>query len=299
MSFINTLNDINDAGSNLSDVFSTDTFAGLRGHNAITWHLGDVGIVTGNNDSAQGTYVYVGLTNGDGYKGQTAANDWQILATPPNAVQSVAGETGTVSKTQLLTAINVQDGAGPTPINGIYLDPTSASVGQIPKIELQNVGGTMTNVWGVADDDSEAGAIDITSTPSAASIQLSVTGGTTPITLTTASGTQAGIVTNTQFTSWENKLSSATLGKVTKSATVVANQTVYTAASDFVLGVGNTIEPQHRLSYNGLVLSEGAGNDYTRASDGSSITLTAATLAALDVNDELLLENTTLTLARA
>ena len=95
-----------------------------------------------------GTYVYRGTTSGQGHTGTTVANDWLLLNTPTDAVLSVAGETGVITKSELLTAINVVDGADVTPANGVYVNTASASNGQVPKWN------NATSVWELGDDNA-------------------------------------------------------------------------------------------------------------------------------------------------
>ena len=117
MSFVNTLQDIDNASTNLTDVHSVATLAALFATTDFIWHEGDVAIVAGGaavgDLPGKGTYVYRGTDQT--VAGTTVANDWLHLTTPTDAVESVAGQTGVISKSDLLTAINVDDGADVTP----------------------------------------------------------------------------------------------------------------------------------------------------------------------------------------
>ena len=117
MSFRNTLQDIDNAASNLTDVHAVDSLADLFATTAFVWHEGDVAIVAGGDAvgdlPGKGTYVYRGTDQVTA--GTTVANDWLHLTTPTDAVESVAGQTGVISKSDLLTAISVEDGADVTP----------------------------------------------------------------------------------------------------------------------------------------------------------------------------------------
>ena len=117
MSFVNTLQDIDNASTNLTDVHSVATLAALFATTDFIWHEGDVAIVAGGaavgDLPGKGTYVYRGTDQTTA--GTTVANDWLHLTTPTDAVESVAGQTGVISKSDLLTAINVDDGADVTP----------------------------------------------------------------------------------------------------------------------------------------------------------------------------------------
>ena len=134
MTFRTTLSSIENAAVHLSDVHTENTLALLYAETGVTWHEGDVAVISGVGASADiGTYVYRGTTSGQGHTGTTVANDWLILNTPTDAVLSVAGETGVITKTELLSAIDVADGADVTPANGIYLATGSATEGQVPR----------------------------------------------------------------------------------------------------------------------------------------------------------------------
>ena len=304
MSFRNTLTDITNAQANLSSVHSEATLPALYAETTIVWHVGDVGIVSDGLDV--GTYVYLGTTSGSPRTGTTVAADWVKLSTPDVAINSVAGLTGTITAPQLRTAINVGDGADVTPANGVYLDPTSGTAGQVAKI---NAAGT---AWEIADDESGDVQINLTDTSTATQITIAATGTGTDAVLTAANGSNAGIVTAANFTAWEAKLGGVALTKAIGAATTVASKTVYNAVSDFGLSTGSEVNPHHRLTYNGLTLNNGtdynvitpsaetvtdaginAGPSSTTASFGNNFyvvpgtTTRDAVLAAISVGDVL------------
>ena len=103
----NTTGEISATNFSLTDVHTFTTVALRNAANTITWHIGDVAIVTGNTDNGQGTYVYTGTTNGNDHEGTTVAADWILLALPGNVVTSVADTVGpTVTTQNIVDAIN-------------------------------------------------------------------------------------------------------------------------------------------------------------------------------------------------
>ena len=70
-------------GVNLTDVQEFADTAARNAATTITWHVGDVAIITG--DAELGTYVYDGSTSGAtdaGHTGATVDADWTLLRTP-------------------------------------------------------------------------------------------------------------------------------------------------------------------------------------------------------------------------
>ena len=70
-------------GINLTDVQEFADTAARNAATTITWHVGDVAIITG--DAELGTYVYDGSTSGAtdaGHTGATVDADWTLLRTP-------------------------------------------------------------------------------------------------------------------------------------------------------------------------------------------------------------------------
>ena len=94
--------EINVTNAVLTDVHTFASQALRNSENTVTWHRGDVAIVTGG--TGQGTYVYTG-TNQTA-PAATVDASWTMLALPGNVVTTVAGISGpTVGAAPLANAI--------------------------------------------------------------------------------------------------------------------------------------------------------------------------------------------------
>ena len=100
----------------LTDVHVEATATARNAETTVTWHTGDVAIVTSDTDpvtsgtppvrQGQGTYIYTGTSPRTGV---TTNDDWTLLALPGNVVNMVAGNPGpVVTAAQIITAINAE-----------------------------------------------------------------------------------------------------------------------------------------------------------------------------------------------